>query len=55
MKLEFYRQNFEKQPKTKYDENPLSVNLVAACGKTDRQVTKPTIVFLNFANGTETF
>jgi len=54
MKIEFSRQVFEKQQKTKYHENPSSVSLVVACGKTDRHMTKPKVVFRNFANAPKT-
>ena len=37
MKLEFYRQNFEKYPNIKFNNNPSGEIRVVPCGRTDRQ------------------
>jgi len=36
MKLEFFRQNFEKYSNIKFHKNPLSGSRVVRCGQTDR-------------------
>jgi hypothetical protein len=52
MKLEFYRQVFEKYSKIKFHEYPSSGNRVVPCGRTERQTdtTKLIAAFRNFAN-----
>jgi hypothetical protein len=60
MKLEFYRQIFEKYSNTKFNENPSSANGVVSRGHTegnkDRRtggqmdMTKLIIAFCNFEN-----
>jgi hypothetical protein len=35
MKLEFYRQTFEKSSNIKFQENPYSGSRVVTCGQTD--------------------
>jgi hypothetical protein len=48
MKLEDYRQIFEKYSNIKFHENPSSESGVAPYGQTD--MTKLIVVFRNFAN-----
>jgi len=52
MKLEFYRQIFEKSSSTKFHDNSSSGSPVAPCGRTDRRtdVTKLTVAFRDFGN-----
>jgi len=48
MKLEFFRQNFEKYSNIKFNENPASGSRVTPCGRTD--MTMLIVAFRNFAN-----
>jgi len=52
MKLEFYRQIFEKYLHTKFSENPFSGSRVVPCRRTDGQtnMTNLMVAFRNFAN-----
>jgi len=38
MKLEFYRQIFEKYSNIKFDENPSSRSRAVTCGRTNREI-----------------
>jgi hypothetical protein len=54
-KLEFYRQILENPSNIKFHGSPSSGSGVVPCGRTDgrrrdRQVTKITVAFRNFAN-----
>ena len=48
VKLEFFRQIFEKYSNIKFHENPSSGSRVVPCGQTD--MTKLIVAFRNFAN-----
>jgi hypothetical protein len=48
MKLEFFRQIFEKSSNLKLHQNPPSGSRVVPCGHTD--MTKLVVTFRNFAN-----
>jgi hypothetical protein len=52
MKIEFYRQVFEKRSNTKFQQHPSSEIRVLLCGRTGRQtdMTKLIVVFRNYAN-----
>ena len=52
MKLEFFRQIFEKYSNTKFHKNPSGESRVVACGRTDVETDMSNLVvaFRNFAN-----
>jgi hypothetical protein len=49
MKLEFFRQIFEKSSNTKFHENPSSGSRVVQCGRTD-MMKLIVVAFRSFAN-----
>jgi len=44
MKLEFYRQSFEKYSNIKFHKNPSSGNRVVPCGETNRRTDMKTLI-----------
>jgi hypothetical protein len=57
MRLEFSRQFFEEYSNSKFNENPSTRSRVVPCGhaegRTDTDMTNPTVAFRYFAKGSK--